>query len=67
MRFAKATHGDMYQSPLAPRFINALMTAGKKSTAQGIFYGAMELIQDKTKDDPFKVFKKALANVKPML
>jgi small subunit ribosomal protein S7 len=55
----------IYSSPLATRFINALMRHGKKSTAQGIFYGAMNLIKDKTSDDPLKVFKKAVDNVKP--
>jgi len=57
----------IYQSPLAMKFINTVMRQGKKSTAEGIFYGAMDLIQDRTKDDPMKVFKKAVENVKPML
>jgi small subunit ribosomal protein S7 len=57
----------LYQSPLATRFINALMRDGKKTTAQGIFYGAMDVIRAKTNDDPLKVFKKAVDNVKPVL
>ncbi len=57
----------VFMSPLATRFINALMQAGKKTVAQGIFYGAMDIIRDKTSDDPLKVFKKALDNVKPTL
>ena len=57
----------LFLSPLATRFINALMRDGKKTTAQGIFYGAMDVIRAKTNDDPLKVFKKALDNVKPML
>ena len=57
----------IYGSELASKFINCLMLAGKKSTAQQIFYGAMNVIKDKTKDDPVKVLKKAVDNVKPLL
>ena len=57
----------LFLSPLATRFINALMRDGKKTVAQGIFYGAMEIIRANTSDDPLKVFKKAVDNVKPML
>ena len=58
----------VFSSPLATRFINALMRGGKKTTAQGIFYGAMDIIRSKTgDDDPLVVFKKALDNVKPTL
>jgi small subunit ribosomal protein S7 len=55
------------QSPLVTRFINCLMSEGKKSTAEAIFYGAMQLVQDRAKDDPVKVFRKAVDNVKPLL
>ena len=41
------------------------MQGGKKSTAERIVYGALEIIHLKTKDDPMKVFKKALSNVRP--
>jgi small subunit ribosomal protein S7 len=57
----------IYQSPLVTKFINTVMKKGKKSTAEGIFYGALELIKDRTKDDPLKAFKKAVDNVKPLL
>ena len=43
------------------------MYGGKKSTAQGILYNAMDVIQKKTNDDPLKLFKKAIENVKPVL
>ena len=43
------------------------MWAGKKSTAEQIFYGAMEKIANKTGEEPLKVFKKALDNVSPAL
>src|SRR5512136_3480471 len=57
----------VYQSPLVTRFINCLMYDGKKSTAESIFYGAMELVQERGKDDPVKIFRKAVDNVKPLL
>ncbi|MGH9866823.1 MAG: 30S ribosomal protein S7 [Candidatus Polarisedimenticolia bacterium] len=57
----------VYQSPLVTKFINAVMERGKKTRAEEIFYGAMDIIKDKTKDDPLKVFKKSLDNVKPIL
>ena len=57
----------IYQSTLASRFINAVMSDGKKSTAEGIFYGAMDILKEKTGDDPIKVFKKAIDNAKPSL
>jgi small subunit ribosomal protein S7 len=57
----------VYQSPLVTRFINCLMHDGKKSTAESIFYGAMTTVQERAKDDPVKVFRKAVDNVKPLL
>lgn len=52
---------------LVAKFISCIMRDGKKSVAAGILYGSLDIIQDKTKDDPVKVFKKALDNVKPVL
>lgn len=57
----------IYGSTLVTKFINSIMTEGKKSTAQAIFYGAMDVVRDKTKDDPMKTFKKAVDNVRPLL
>ena len=57
----------VFQSPLVTKFINAIMQRGKKTVAEDIFYGAMDVLRDKTKDDPLKAFKKALDNVKPVL
>ena len=56
-----------YQDRLVTKFVNDLMRKGKKSTAEGITYGAMTLIEERAKEDPLKVFKKALDNVKPVL
>ncbi len=58
---------SVYNSELVTKFVNKVMERGKKSTAEGIFYGAMETIREKTGEDPMKVFKKALDNVKPIL
>lgn len=56
-----------YSDPLVAKMINLIMRDGKKSTAEAIMYDAMEIIKDKGKDEPLKVFRKALDNVKPML
>jgi small subunit ribosomal protein S7 len=57
----------LYQSPLVTRFINNMMWDGKRSVAVSTFYGAMDMIQERTKEDPLKVFRKAIDNVKPAL
>jgi small subunit ribosomal protein S7 len=44
-----------------------MMKGGKRSTAEQIFYGAMDIISEKMSDDPIQVFEKAVGNVKPML
>jgi small subunit ribosomal protein S7 len=49
------------------RFINSMMRDGKKSTAQKIMYGAFDIIEEKVKEPPLKVFEQALENVKPMI
>ena len=55
----------VYASQLVTKFVNVVMRAGKKSVAQGILYDALEIVRDKTQDDPLKVFKRAIENVKP--
>jgi small subunit ribosomal protein S7 len=57
----------IYQSPLVSKFINCVMFDGKRSTAERIIYKSFDIIKDKTGDDPVKVFKKAIDNVKPSL
>ena len=54
-----------YQDVVVTKFINALMIGGKKSVAEKIFYGAMKNIEQKINEEPLKVFKKAMSNVKP--
>jgi len=56
-----------YGSTLVTRFISNLMRGGKKSTSQRIVYQAMEIIAERSKEDPLQVFEKAVNNVKPML
>jgi small subunit ribosomal protein S7 len=58
---------SVFGSDLVQKFISSMMWDGKRSNAQRIFYSAMELIGQKTNDDPLKTFKKAVENVKPML
>lgn len=56
-----------YHDILVTRFINVLMRRGKKSLAERAFYGALELVAERSKQDPLTVFKRALDNVKPVL
>jgi small subunit ribosomal protein S7 len=57
----------LYGSTLAEKFINSMMWDGKKAVAQSIFYHALDVIKQRTEDDPLKVFKKAVENCKPVL
>ncbi len=54
-----------YGSDVVTKFINNLMVDGKKSIAEGIFYEAMRVIEEKTGQPAFKVFDQGLTNVKP--
>ena len=56
-----------YRDVLVQKFINRMMLSGKKSLAEKIFYQAMDEIEKKAKEDPLKVFKKAVENIKPMI
>jgi small subunit ribosomal protein S7 len=57
----------VYSTELVTKFINSLMWGGKKSVAEAIFYEAMENIKERVQDDPLKVFKKAVDNVRPVM
>jgi small subunit ribosomal protein S7 len=54
-----------YNDRILAKFINAVMLQGKKSIAEGIVYGSFEIIEKRRKEEPLRVFKKALENVKP--
>ena len=56
-----------YHDPVLSKFMNVLMYDGKKSAAEEIVYGALELIEKKAKSDPVKLFRDALDNVKPAI
>ena len=57
----------IYNSKLVTKFINYLMLDGKKGVAQSIFYEAMEIIREKTGNEPLEVFENAVKNVSPVL
>ena len=56
-----------YNDKLITKFVNTIMSDGKKSVAEGIVYRVFYRMKEKTKEDPLKIFKKALDNVRPML
>jgi small subunit ribosomal protein S7 len=56
-----------YHDTLTAKFINGIMRRGKKSSAEGIFYRALDIIKDKTHSDPVKLFSQAMNNVKPLI
>jgi len=57
----------IHGSGLVTRFVNTVMLGGKRSVAEGILYGSLDIIKERTGDDPLKVFKKAVENAKPSL
>ena len=57
----------LYGSSLVTKFISTVMRDGKRSTAERILYQSFDIIKERTGDDPVKVFKKAIDNVKPSL
>ena len=56
-----------YQDKIITKFMNRVMEDGKKSTSEKIVYGAFEIINTKTKNDPLKYFHDAIENIKPGL
>jgi small subunit ribosomal protein S7 len=63
----KITPDPKFKDKLVAKFTNCVMHDGKKSVAEGILYGAFDVIQARHKEDPLEVFRKALDNVKPKL
>ena len=61
----KITPDPKFNDKVVAKFMNDLMRSGKKAVAERLLYGAFDLIEAKVKDDPVKLFKKALNNVKP--
>ena len=56
-----------YNSRTVAKFINCLMKEGKKSVAQSILYKALDMVHERSKEDPLSLFQKALNNVKPIV
>jgi small subunit ribosomal protein S7 len=61
----KITPDPKFRDRMVAKFTNVVMLQGKKSTAEGIVYGAFDVIQSRYKEDPIEVFRKALDSVKP--
>ena len=57
----------LYNSALVSKFINVIMKNGKKSTAETVVYRSFDKVRERTQEDPLKIFKKAVDNVKPSL
>jgi len=55
----------VYSSALVTKFINGIMWGGKRSIAENIFYDALRQVGEKTGEEPLKVFKRAIENVRP--
>ena len=57
----------IYQDDQITQFMNIVMRDGKKAVAEGIVYGALRTVEDRTKDEPLKLFKRAVENCQPMV
>lgn len=67
VRLRKIEPDYFYNSTVIAKFINTVLRKGKKSLAERIVYGAMERVKQKAKEDPLKMFEKAVENVRPLL
>lgn len=56
-----------YGNQVLAKFMNHIMVSGKKSTAEKIVYGALDIISEKTNEDPIEVFEKALEGIRPIV
>lgn len=63
----RVTPDPIYSDELIARFINSVMEDGKKSTAQGLVYSALDMIEDREGENGLEVFKKAVNNVAPLV
>ena len=57
----------LYGSTLVTKFVRMLMKGGKRNVAERTLYGSLDIIKNRTDDDPLKIFKKAVDNTKPSL
>ncbi len=63
----KPAADTIYNSNVVARFISLLLKKGKKNTAERVVYGTMDIVKQKTKEDPLKMLEKALENIRPLL
>ncbi|WP_447970537.1 30S ribosomal protein S7 [Nitrospira sp. M1] len=63
----KVSYDPRFNDPVVGKFLSILMKDGKRSTVERVCYGAFDLVQEKTGNDPLKVFHAALGNVKPVV
>jgi small subunit ribosomal protein S7 len=63
----KVIPDPLYSDQLVTKFMNCVMLDGKKAIAEKIVYGAFEIIQERTREEPLKIFHKALENCQPMV
>ncbi len=63
----KDTPDAKYNNKLVAKFIKIIMRDGKKSLAERIFYDAFDIIESRTKEEPLKIFDKAVENVRPLI
>ena len=64
-RVREASPDPKFHDRSVAKFMNVVMERGKKATAERIFYGALDLVAERTKEDGLTVFKRALENVRP--
>ncbi len=67
IKFRKINPDPVYQSVELSKFINALMIGGQKETARKVLYQTLEIIKNKTKQDPLVVFQEAIRQISPLL
>jgi small subunit ribosomal protein S7 len=63
----KVLPDPIYHDQLVTKFMNCMMIDGKKAIAEKIVYGAFEVIQERTREEPLKIFHKALESAQPMV
>ena len=56
-----------FGDPVVTKFINIVMSCGKKSVAESVVYGALDVVVERTREEPLKIFYRALVNCKPMV
>ncbi|MBC7350563.1 MAG: 30S ribosomal protein S7 [Candidatus Aminicenantes bacterium] len=67
IRKRKPQPDPLYNSTLVGKLINMVLQKGKKSVAEDIVYGTLDILKNRTKEDPLKVLEKAIDNVRPLL